>query len=178
MMMQLKGNRKYNPYRVCRLTLILSLAVSWSSAATAAEVYTWTDDDGTVHYSDTPRADGQMEAVVVEEIYRPGSVAGPAVPAEVPPVTPEASPEAGAEVPLSAAEQRRQDIAGERSERREQQAEAERLCGLHRQRLEQMEPARRVFYTDDQGESVRMDDEQRMALIDESKAFLAKNCSD
>jgi hypothetical protein len=41
-----------------------------------------------------------------------------------------------------------------------------------------MEPARRVFYTDDQGESVRMDDDQRMALIDESKAFLAKNCRD
>jgi hypothetical protein len=176
MMMKLNGNRKHNPYRVRQLALIVSLAVAWSSASTAAEVYTWTDDDGTVHYSDTPRATGQMETLEVEEIYRPGSVAGPAAPAGVPTVTPEASPEAEAEVTLSAAEQRRQDIASERSERREQQAEVERLCGLHRQRMEQMEPARRVFYVDEQGESVRMDDEQRMALIDESKDFLAKNC--
>jgi len=178
MMMELNRDSKYNPHRVCKLTLIVLLAVAWSSAATMAQVYTWTDADGTVHYSDTPRADGQMETVEVEEIYRPGSVAGPAAPAEVPTETSGAAPEAETEVPLSAAEQRRQEIANERSERREQQAEAERLCGLHRQRLEQMEPARRVFYTDDQGESVRMDDDQRMALIDESKAFLAKNCRD
>jgi hypothetical protein len=39
-----------------------------------------------------------------------------------------------------------------------------------------MEPARRVFYTNEQGESVRMDDDERMALIEESRAFLAENC--
>lgn len=176
--MELNGKRKYNPYRVCRLTLMLSLAVAWSSAAAAAEVYTWTDDEGTLHYSDQPPAAGQMEAVEVEEIYRPGSVSAPATPTEAPPSTQESTPEANTEVPPSAAEQRRQTIASERSERQEQQAENERLCGLHRQRLEQMEPARRVFYTDDQGESVRMDDERRMALIEESKDFLAKNCRD
>jgi hypothetical protein len=177
-MMELNDNRKYSPCRVCRLTLIVSLAVAWSCAAAAAEVYTWRDDDGTVHYSDTPPAAGQMEAVEVEEIYRPGSVAGPAAPTEVPTVKPEAPPEADAPAPLSMAEQRRQDIAKARIERGEQQAETDRLCGLYRQRLEQMEPARRVFYTNDQGESVRMDDEQMMALIDESQEFLANNCRD
>jgi hypothetical protein len=49
---------------------------------------------------------------------------------------------------------------------------------MHRQRLEQLEPARRVFYTDETGESVRMDDDQRLALIEESRAFLDENCSD
>jgi hypothetical protein len=67
-------------------------------------------------------------------------------------------------------------MSKEREERREAQAEADRMCALHRQRLEQMEPARRVFYTDEAGESVRMDDDRRMGLIEESKEFIAKNC--
>jgi hypothetical protein len=50
------------------------------------------------------------------------------------------------------------------------------MCTRHRQRLEQMEPARRVLYTDDSGESVRMDDDMRMGLINESKEFISKNC--
>ena len=72
---------------------------------------------------------------------------------------------------------KREAMAKNRSQRREQQAETERLCALHRQRLEQMEPARRVFFTDDSGEQVRMDDDQRMALIDESRAYVDSNCN-
>ena len=67
-------------------------------------------------------------------------------------------------------------MARERAERRQTQAETDRLCALHRQRLESMEPARRVFYANEQGESVRMDDDRRLELIDESRDFLADNC--
>jgi hypothetical protein len=44
--------------------------------------------------------------------------------------------------------------------------------------LEQIEPSRRVFYTDESGETVRLDDERRVGLVEESKAFLAGNCKD
>jgi hypothetical protein len=154
--------------------LLLLLAIAWAGSATAAEVYTWTDENGVVHYSDTPRASGEMEALEVEEIYRPGSTD-----AYAPPADPDSStPPAGAESDtVSAAQQRRDEIAKERAERRAAQAETEQDCARHRQRLEQMEPARRVFYTDEQGESVRMDDDQRMALIEESKAYLRENCN-
>ncbi len=67
-------------------------------------------------------------------------------------------------------------MAKDREERMKEQAETERLCGLHKQRLEQVEPARRVFYTNEKGEPVRMDDEQRVRLVEESKDFLEKNC--
>ena len=49
--------------------------------------------------------------------------------------------------------------ARERAERRQTQAETDRLCALHRQRLESMEPARRVFYANEQGDG-------RITLID------------
>ena len=165
-----------NPQRRCRQALLLLLAIGWATVAAASEVYTWTDESGTVHYSDTPRASGAMEALDVEEIYRPGSSDAYPSPSSTPGAAPGATAEEDPPAPLSAAEQRRQSIASDRAERREKQAEMERQCNLHRQRLEQMEPARRVFYTDEDGESVRMDDDRRVALIEESKAFLAKNC--
>ena len=155
-------------------TLLLLLAITWAGSATATEVYKWTDENGVVHFSDSPRASGEMEALEVEEIYRPGSQDAYAAPADPDSSAPTAGPESDT---VSVAQQRREKIAKERAERRTAQAETEQVCARHRQRLEQMEPARRVFYTDEQGESVRMDDDQRMALIEESKAYLRENCN-
>jgi hypothetical protein len=142
----------------------------------ATEVYIWTDDNGVQHYSDKPRANGPMETVEAQEAYRPGSADAYPAPAE--PAAGSEAAEGAAEAPLSAAAARREQLAQRREERREAQAETERLCAQHRQRLEQMEPSRRVFYTDDAGETVRMDDEQRVALVEESRAFVEKNCAD
>lgn len=176
MMFKRHGNRRRPPRHRCPAGLLLSLAIVFSAGAAASEVYTWTDESGTVHYSDTPRADGEMQALEVEEIYRPGSTDAYAAPLAPPDAEAATASAATEETPQSAAQQRRESIARERAERREAQAEIDRMCALHRQRLEQMEPARRVFYTDAQGESVRMDDDKRVALIDESKAYLAEHC--
>ncbi len=147
----------------------------------AAEVYTWTDADGVLHFSDTPRADGQSETIEAAEAYRPGTGDAYAPPAEAA-ATDAADAAVAAEVteeaPLSPAAARREEQALERARRREEQAELDRLCAQHRQRLEQVEPSRRVFYTDANGETVRLDDEERVRLVEESQAFLAGNCRD
>lgn len=145
----------------------------------AAEVYTWTDENGVLHYSDTPRTDGEMKVIQAEEAYRPGSAdAYPAPGQTAPPDATDDDATAPVSAPLSAAAARREELARQRDERREAQVETDRLCAQHRQRVEQMEPSRRVFYEDESGETVRMDDEERVALVDESKAFLAENCGD
>jgi hypothetical protein len=156
--------------------MLCALALTACPAVTAAEVYTWTDENGVVHFSDAPPESGESARLEVEEIYRPGSVEAQPTPSDAPAEAAEHGGEPEAEPPLTAAQQRREQILRDRAERQEEATETERLCGLHRQRLEQMEPARRVFYTDESGESVRMDDDRRMALIDESKQFLADNC--
>lgn len=161
---------------VCaRTLLVLSflLAAAWHETAEGAQVYTWTDADGTIHFSDTPRQSGPMEVIEMHGVPSPvtgdaGTVAGETD-------APAAAGDSG-EPPQTPAQAQRERIAGERAERRELQAENERVCARHRQRLERMEPARRVFYTNEAGESVRMDDDQRIGLIEESKAFLAENC--
>ena len=175
--MQQHGHWRRTPRLRRSLGLFFSLAVVFSAPLVASEVYTWTDESGTVHYSDTPRQGGEMQALEVEEIYRPGSADAYAAPPAPPDAAAETAPPAAEDTPQSAAQKRREELARERSERREAQAEIDRMCALHRQRLEQMEPARRVFYTDAQGEAVRMDDDKRMDLIDESKAYLAENCN-
>lgn len=163
---------------IFRVLLYALVALSCQTAA-AAEVYTWTDADGVVHFSDAPPESGKSSTLQVDEIYRPGSADAYSKPEDAP--TDPAADGSAAVTPepaQSAAQQRREQILRERAERQQEAAEAERLCALHRQRLEQMEPARRVFYSDEQGETVRMDDDQRMALIDESKQYLASNCRD
>ena len=157
--------------------LLLCAATLSPGVLTAAEIYKWTDANGVVHYSQTPPAHGQGTVVEAPEAYKPGSVSD-----EPPPATAgEDAGEngsAGEEAPLTAAQARRQQLAQQRETARERQAENRQLCDRHRQRIEQMEPARRVFYTDEAGEQVRMDDDLRLALIEESRTFVDENCGD
>jgi len=161
------------------ILLILATGFAWAliSSAAATEVYTWTDQDGIVHYSDTPPNEAGSQKIEVEGAYRPGTSGADPTSAEPTAVAATPSQTPDGESPQSAAQQRREQIAENREERREAQAENDQLCAKHRQRLTQMEPGRRrVFYTNEKGESVRMDDDQRMGLIKEDKEFIAKNC--
>jgi hypothetical protein len=154
---------------------IFTAGVFWAGGlfAQSAEVYTWTDEDGVVHFSDSPPAAGRADQINVEGVYKPGTTG---MYPEAQPGTAPSSDLDEADAPKSAAQQRREEIARNREENRKADAEARQLCGQHRQRLTQMEPARRVFYTNEQGEQVRMDDDQRMQLIEESKQYLAEHC--
>jgi hypothetical protein len=145
------------------------LATAIVAPLPAAEVYSWTDENGVTHFSDTPRADGDQRVIEAEEAYRPGSVE----------IQPPAAAETGdaEQAALTAAQARRAELRESGQTRRERQQEQQQLCAAHRQRLEQMEPARRVYYLDEAGNEVRMDDDRRMQLIEESKAFLDDNCS-
>lgn len=153
------------------LILTAALACVWLNSAAATEVYTWTDEEGVVHFSDSPLPSGDSEKINVEGAYMPGTTGAYSSAADT-----ANSPAGDGESQQSAARQRREELAKTRDDRREAQAEIEQLCTRHRARLEQVEPARRVFITDENGESVRLDDGQRMEMINESRDYIAKNC--
>ena len=161
------------------ILLILATGFAWvlCSSAAATEIYTWTDQDGIVHYSDTPLNGGESLKIKIGGSYR-SATTGAYPPSEAPTASAATSSQSpDGESPQSAAQQRREQIAENREERREAKAEIDHMCEKHRQRLTQMEPGRRrVFYTNEKGESVRMDDDQRMGLISEDKEFIARNC--
>ena len=140
----------------------------------AKQIYTWTDENGVVHYVDTPPDHPDAQTVDAPEAYRPGSIS--AVPVD--PEVPTAGDPAG-EAPadeLSAAEAARQELAQRRAERQAQQAEYDALCARARQQLAEVEPHRRVFFENEQGETERMDDEERVRLVEEYKAQIEKYC--
>lgn len=134
------------------------------SLPATAEVYKWTDENGVTHYTETPPpSDYEAELQELEEFER----------TETPALEPNENL-SGEE--LSAADLRRQEMAAAHKARAEDQALAEQLCQDARERLEAIEPSRRVYYTDENGETVRMDDEARVAEIERIKALLDENC--
>lgn len=164
------ANRNLFPARL----LAAGLLLAWSGGILATEVHSWTDENGVVHFSDAPRKSGESQTLEIEEIYKPGTAEAYAGEEQVD--STEASPSGQQDTVQSAAQERRDRIAREREERRENQAVTDQMCKLHKDRLARVEPARRVMYTNDEGELVRMDDDERTALVDESREFISKNC--
>ena len=155
-----------------------AMLASIAAHAQSTQVYTWTDENGVVHYVDTPPDNPNAVSIEATEAYRPGS-AGAYPEADTEAVTDEENPEADEENPEaveSYADQKREQLAARREEARVEEAERQRTCAEARTRVDQLEPSRRVYYTDEQGETVRMDDEERVRLVEEAKAVMAENC--
>ena len=129
-------------------------------SAVGGEVYTWTDEDGVVHFSDQ------------EPVGRDAKVQE--LPDATPPDSP--SPYAAPEGGKSAAQQRREDIQEKGREAQAQQAMTQRNCEAWREEVARLEPNRRVFYTNEQGETERMDDVARTDRVAELKSMIAQNC--
>jgi hypothetical protein len=150
--------------------LVVTVSVLAWNAALATEIYSWTDENGTVHFSSTKPSDTEAETINVDPgkggVSYSQPDAGPAI-------------DEGdvAEPAMTSAEQRRHDIASSREAQQQRDASIAEECGKHEKRLVEMEPARRVYYWDENGRQVRMNDDERVALIKESRDFVAENCN-
>ncbi|MEE4293495.1 MAG: DUF4124 domain-containing protein [Xanthomonadales bacterium] len=129
------------------------------------EIHVWTDENGVRYFAEVPPANTETETVQTD----------PAPPYGEQPAADAASAAPEARQSAAAAERR----AIEEAAQKQQDAKSETLarCERHRKRLEQMLPARRVYYRDEDGNEVRMDDTQRVTLIEESREYLSKNCN-
>ena len=87
----------------------------------------------------------------------------------------QASPYQGASQP-SAAQQRREEIARNTEAAKAKQAARAAECAAWQTEVDRLEPNRRVFYTNEQGETERMDDVARTNRVAELKAQIARNC--
>ena len=130
------------------------------AGAGAAQVYSWTDEDGVVHFSDRQPMgqDAQVEDM----------------PDQAPPAGP--SPYADTQSGSNAAQQRRDEIESKARESQAKQAEIDRNCRAWQDEVDRLEPNRRVFYTNEQGETERMDDVARTDRVAELKSLIAQNC--
>jgi hypothetical protein len=163
-----KGN--WGMARIFVPAFCLALSMSLCLDAAATEIYTWTDENGVVHFSSTEPTSTPSETIEIEASRGGVSYSQPVAASEMD------AENAGQEPLPTAAEQKRQEIAQARMQQQEERAAITELCEYHRQQLVEMEPARRVYYTNEEGQRVRMDDDERVALIEESNSYVAENC--
>jgi len=163
--------------RMAAWLTIAVLMAPWDAFAQSNSIYSWTDENGVRHFSD--KAPANVEATHELIPQAPPEPAGDAlVPADTLNNEPASDSMEGttAAEELSYADQQRQAMAKRREADRQQQAERDRNCQDARNQLARVEPSRRVFYTDEDGETQRMDDEERVRLVEEYKKKIADFC--
>jgi hypothetical protein len=148
---------------LCSVTIVALCAALFAPGHGLAQdkkMYQWTDQDGVVHFSDTAPAGMDVPATDIPMDEAPAGV----------------NPYEEAASGPSAAQQQREEIARQSEQNRAERANRDSRCAAWRAELERLEPNRRVFYTNDQGETERMDDVARTDRVAELKAQIAENC--
>jgi len=143
------------------IALVFGLLLTADALAQDKTMYSWTDENGTVHFSDK-----QPEGQAVEEQLIPQNDTS---------VTSNPDQQPGSAGP-SAAQQRRDEIARNSDRAEANKAMTSAQCSAWQAEVDRIEPNRRVFFTNDQGETERMDDVQRTNRVAELKSQIARNC--
>lgn len=144
------------------IMVALLLATTVQSSEESGKMYRWTDENGVVHYSDQ-RPPGQ-------------EVQEQAIPLDPGPDTDAGDPGGQTPAEPSLAQQRREEIARKHEQERERQAANASQCAAWQAEVDRLEPNRRVFYTNEEGETERMDDVERTDRVAQLKGQISKNC--
>lgn len=126
------------------------------------KMYSYVDENGTVVFTDKKPVDRDVSAQAVPSGPPPSGSNPYAQPAE--------------DQQPSAAQQQRAEISQRNEEARVARAESQAQCAAWQEEVDRLEPHRRVFYTDEKGETVRMDDVERSNRVAELKAQIAASC--
>lgn len=151
--------KRYAALALGALLASLALAQAGDAFSQDQKMYQWTDQDGVVHFSDMAPEGQDVQARDLPEDLAPAT----------------ASPYQGASEP-SAAQQRREEIARNTEAAKAKKAARAAECAAWQTEVDRLEPNRRVFYTNEQGETERMDDVARTNRVAELKAQIARNC--
>jgi hypothetical protein len=161
--------------------LILVLMFCINAHAQNTSVYSWTDKDGVVHFSDmAPGPDEAQDAEIQEtRVAAPGGTSPDQEPADAQTLNNEVveDPGDGTEEELSYADQKRAEMQANREAANKKAAERDRMCLQARDQVARLEPSRRVFYTNEEGETARMDDDERVKAVEEAKRVMSEYCN-
>ena len=145
--------------------MAIALALSFATTGTlyASEIYKWTDEDGNVHYSDTPTEGAEHLAIQSRPTDRTHVEAE--VQARVDSQTLRAEEEANAPQGPTP-----EELQAEAREREEQ-------CTKYRDRQTQFTRSRRIYRMDEAGERVYYDEEEMQAARDDVADKVREYCN-
>ena len=152
-----------------RLSLVLGLVLLAPSALADSEIYKWTDEEGNVHYSDCPPPPScDAETIQAEPEPDPSEVR---------------KAQERLERMLVEQEESRAGREQEKLEKERQRVMAmqvavarKRICIRARQNLHVLLVQRPVFYIDENGKYVYLDDETRLSEISRMRKLIDENC--
>ena len=150
--------------------LFISLTGLVYAQGSDKEMYSWTDENGVVHFSDQKPAGQQVNVHQIpdsgtsQSSTLPPGGEGPAANAAE-----EVDNRSPAQVKRDEMDKRRTDILAAREKNKT-------ACAERRAEIADLEPNRRVFFTNEAGEVERMDDQVRVDRVAEAKAFVEANC--
>lgn len=139
-----------------RMFIAASLLLALSAPALAGQVYKWVDDKGVTHFGAQP-PQGQ-EAVQVNT-----TVAQPRLPAALPSLPAQPDPQRAIDDKV------KQEVA-------EQEAQRQKYCTDLRTNLAQLRNNPRLRVTEDNGESRRLNQEERQSRIAETEKAIEDGC--
>ena len=152
-----------------RLALFFGLVLLAFSALADSEIYKWTDEEGNVHYSDCPPPPS-CDAETIQAQPEPD-------PSEV------RKAQNRLDQMLEEQEESRAEREQERLEKERQRVMAmqiavarKQVCIRARQNLHVLLVQRPVFYIDETGKYVYLDDETRVSEISRMRELIAQNC--
>lgn len=156
--------------------LLLAALLAPTVEMQAAEIYRWVDENGTVHYGERPPDGVDAEPVGVAQAAPRAPQADVAPTADTPSTDSDVVPGTAEPESKSYAQQVRDDRRARTEQRRQDQAKLDAQCEAMRQQLARLEPSPRVIINTPDGGTRRMDDEERLQAIDESRSFISANC--
>ena len=148
--------------------LLATLVMTPTDGKAQDTIYRWVDEDGVVHYTNQPNDRAGSEIISMKDDGGESSqaTAAPAEPVSNQPTAP------------SIAQQKREARAEQRRQAAEQQAAIAEGCAQRRQLLARLEPSPRVMVEYEDGSVARMDDNERLEMLAEAKAYIAEKCDE
>ena len=141
-------------------------AMTFAAGASASDIYRWTDEDGNVYYEDRPTGAPTEERVSISSNRTDSGAVDNRIQARLDRQT------ARDEAKAAAADAEQQAAA-----QAEVEAERQQACERARARLETYLQARRLYRSDDNGERVYLDDDQRQEARQKAEDQITEFCS-
>jgi hypothetical protein len=134
-----------------------------SASAQDGKMYKYVDENGTVVFTEKPPADRNIQSQ--------------AIPPGPPPQGGNPYAQPATDSPMSAGQAKREEIARQSEQSRNQRAQMDAQCAAWQSEVDRLEPHRRQYFTNEEGETERMDDEERVAQVASLKQKIAANCN-
>ncbi len=147
-------------------TLILVVVVLFSSQLAAEKIYKWVDENGQIHYASQKPAGQEAETVKLRKAPK----AAPKAETEATNPAPDAADDSTAEVDAEAEAAAKARLAAADKINNKKQ------CDLARKNYAALNASVRVSRTNEQGETVRMTDEERVKAMQAAQQGIKKYC--